>query len=82
MLELNSANLDNQVLTVPRFGKETSVVWMYSKKAAEGTVDSTEASEELTKLLTVSMPLDYSSRLLLNVVCLSRSLSRTLISAY
>ena len=41
-----------------RSGKETSVVWTYSKKAVDGTVESTEAAEEPTKLLTVSMPRD------------------------
>ena len=57
MLELDSANSDNQVLTVLHSDKETSVVWTYSKKAVDGTVESTEAAEEPTKLLTVSMPL-------------------------
>ena len=57
MLELDSANSDNQVLTLLRSGKETSVVWTYSKKAMDGAVESTEAAEEPTKLLTVSMPL-------------------------
>ena len=58
MLELDFANSDNQVLTLLCSGKETSVVWTYGKKAVEGTVESTEAAEEPTKLLTVSMPLD------------------------
>ena len=62
MLELDSADSDNQVLTVLRSGKETSVVWTYSKKAVDGTVESTEAAEEPTKLLTVSMPLDLFKR--------------------
>ena len=31
---------------------------MYGKKAKDSTVYSTEAAEELTNLLTVSMPLD------------------------
>ena len=34
-----------------------SVVWTYGKKAVDGTVESTEAAEELTKALTVSMAL-------------------------
>ena len=62
MLELDSANYNNQVLTVLRSGKETSVVWMYGKKAVDGTVESTEAAEELTKLLKVSMPLGLFKR--------------------
>ena len=45
-----------------RSGKETSVVWTYSKKAVDGTVESTEAAEEPTKLLTVSMPLGLFKR--------------------
>ena len=57
MLELDSANSNNQVLTLLRSGNETSVVQTYSKKAVVGTVESTEAAEEPTKLLTVSMPL-------------------------
>ena len=57
LLELDSANSDNQVLNVLRSGKETSVVWTYGKKAVDGTVESTEAAEEPNKLLTVSMPL-------------------------
>ena len=44
MLELDSADSDNQVLTVLRSGKETPVVWMYVKKAVDGTVESTEAA--------------------------------------
>ena len=82
MLELDSADSKNQVLTVLRSGKETSVVWKYSKKAVDGTVESTEAAEEPNKLLTVSMPLVYSNRPLLNVVCPWRSLSRTSILTY
>lgn len=57
MLELNSANSDNQVLTVLRSGKEKSVVQTYSKKAVYGAAESTEAAEEPTKLLAVFMPL-------------------------
>ena len=57
MLKLDSAKSDNHVLTVLRSGKETSVVWTHGKKAVDGTVESTEAAEEPTKLLTVSMPL-------------------------
>ena len=43
-------------------GKETSVVWMYVKKAVYGNVESTEAAEEPTKLLAFSMPLDLFKR--------------------
>ena len=57
MLELDSGNSKNQVLTMLRSGKETSVVWTYGKKAVDGNVKSTEAAEEPNKLLTVSMPL-------------------------
>ena len=57
MLELDSADSKNQVLTMLRSGKETSVVQTYGKKAVDGTVESTEAAEEPNKLLTVSMPL-------------------------
>ena len=35
---------------------------MYSKKAVDGTVESTEAAKEPTKLLNVSMPLDLFKR--------------------
>ena len=62
MLDLDSANSDDQVLTVLCSGKETSVVWKYGKKAADGNVESTEAAEELNKLLTVSMPLGLFKR--------------------
>ena len=62
MLELDSADSKNQVLTVLRSGKETSVVWTYGKKAVDGTVESTEAAEEPNKLLTVSMPLGLFKR--------------------
>ena len=62
MLELDSADSDNQVLTVLRSGKETSVVWTYGKKAVDGTVESTESAEEPNKLLTVSMPLGLFKR--------------------
>ena len=62
MLELDSADSNNQVLTVLCSGKEMLVVWTYSKKAVDGTVDSTEAAEESTKLLTVSMPLGLFKR--------------------
>ena len=81
-LELDSANSCKQVLIVLRSGKETSVVWTYSKKVVDGIVKSTEAAEEPTKFLTVSMPLDYSSGPLLNVVFLLRNLSRTSILTY
>ena len=62
MLELNSADSENQVLTVLRSGKETSVVRTYGKKAVDGTVESTEAAEEPNELLTVSMPLGLFKR--------------------
>ena len=62
MLELDSADSKNQVLTVLRSGKETSVVWMYGKKAVDGTVESTKAAEEPNELLTVSMPLGLFKR--------------------
>ena len=35
LLELDSANSENQVLTVLCSGKETEVTWTYSKKAVE-----------------------------------------------
>ena len=57
MLELSSANSDNQVLTVLRSGKETQVTWTYDKKVVDGANNSTEATEEPTELLTISMPL-------------------------
>ena len=57
MLELSSANSDNQVLTVLSSGKETQVTWTYGKKVVDGANNSTEATEELTKLLNVSEPL-------------------------
>ena len=57
MLDLDSADSKNQVLTVLRSGKETSVVWTYGKKAVDVTVESTEAAEEPNELLTVYMPL-------------------------
>ena len=57
LLELGSANSDNQVLTVLRSGKETRVTWTYGKKAVDGANNGTETAEEPTKLLTVSMPL-------------------------
>ena len=56
MLELDSTDSDNQVLTVLCSRKETQVTWTYSKKVLDGVNDNTEATEELTKLLTVSMP--------------------------
>ena len=62
MLELDSADSKNQVLTVLRSGKETSVVWTYGKKAVDSTVDSTKTAEEPNKLLTVSMPLGLFKR--------------------
>ena len=67
MLKLDSSNSDNQVLTVLRSGRETSVVWTYNKKAVDGTVESTEAAEEPTELLTVSMPLVLFKRAIINV---------------
>ena len=62
MLELDSADSKNQVLTVLRSGKEKSVVQTYGKKAVDGTVESTEAAEEPNKLLSVSMPLGLLKR--------------------
>ena len=62
MFELSSADSDNQVLTVIRSGKETQVTWMYGKKVVDGANDSTEATEEPTKLLTVLMLLAMFKR--------------------
>ena len=56
-LELDSANSENQNLTVLCSGKETQVTWMYGKKVADSAIIGTEATEEPTKLLNVSMPL-------------------------
>ena len=64
MLELSSADSDNQVLTVLRSGKETQVTWMYGKKVVDGANNSTEATEEPTELLTVSMPLAMFKRVI------------------
>ena len=47
-------------------GKETSVVWTYSKKAVNGTVESIEAAKELTKLLTIFMPLDLFKKAIIH----------------
>ena len=57
MLEIGSAISDNLVLTVLHSGMDTRVTWRYGKKAVDGATNSTEAAEELTKLLTVSIPL-------------------------
>ena len=57
LLELDSANSANQVLTVIHSGKETRVTQTYGKKAADSADNGTKAAEEPTKLLTVSMPL-------------------------
>ena len=57
MLELSSADSDNQVLNVLRSGKETQVTQTYGKKVVDGANNSTEATEEPTELLTVLMPL-------------------------
>ena len=57
MLELDSANSENQVLTVLCSGKETQVTQTYGKKVVDGANKSTEATEEPTKFLTVLMPL-------------------------
>ena len=62
MLELSSADSDNRVLTVLRSEKETQVTQMYGKKVVDGANDSTEATEEPTELLTVSMPLAVFKR--------------------
>ena len=56
MLELGSADSDNQVLTLLHSCKETQVTWTYGKKVVDGANNSTEATEEPTKLLTISMP--------------------------
>ena len=82
MLELDSANSDNQFLTVLHSGKETSVVWTHGKKAVDGTVESTKAAEEPTKLLTVSLPLNLFKQTITQRGFLSRSSSRTLILTY
>ena len=55
MLELGSADSNNQVLTILRSGKETRVTWIYGKKAVDSADNGTETAEELTKLLIVSM---------------------------
>ena len=55
LLELSSADSDNQVLTILRSGKETQVKRTYGKKVVDIANNSTEATEEPTKLLTVSM---------------------------
>ena len=57
MLELESADSKNQVLTVLCSGRETEVTQTYSKKAAESANKGVEAAEEPTRSLTVSMPL-------------------------
>ena len=57
LLELSSADSDNQVLTVLHSGKETQVTWTYGKKVVDGANNSTEATEEPTKSLTISIPL-------------------------
>ena len=62
LLELSSANSDNQVLTVLSLGKETRVTQMYGKKVVDSANNGTEAAEEPTKLLTVSMPLAMFKR--------------------
>ena len=62
MLELSSADSDNQVLIILRSGKETQVTRMYGKKVVDGANNSTEATEEPTKLLTISMPLAVFKR--------------------
>ena len=56
MLELDSADSKNQVLTVLCSGKETEITWTYSKKAVESADKDTEAAEKPTGSLTVSMP--------------------------
>ena len=57
LLEHSSANSYNQVLTILRSGKEAQVTQTFGKKIVDGANESTEATEEPTKLLTVSMPL-------------------------
>ena len=56
MLELDSADSENQVLAVLCIVKETEVTRMYGKKAAKSANKGTEAAEEPTGSLTVSMP--------------------------
>ena len=58
MLELDSADSENQVLTIFCSGKETGVTQTYSKKAVESANKGTEAAEEPTGSLTISMPLE------------------------
>ena len=57
LLEQDSANSDNQVLTVLHSDKETQVTRMYGKKVVDSANNGTETTEEPTKLLSVSMPL-------------------------
>ena len=57
LLELDSADSENQFLTMLCSGKETQVTWTYGKKVVNGANNSTEATEEPTKLLTVLIPL-------------------------
>ena len=45
LLELCSANSDNQVLTILRSGKETRITWKYGKKAVDSNNNRTEATE-------------------------------------
>ena len=51
-----------KTLTVLRSGKETQVTKTYGKKVVDGANNSIEATEEPTKLLTVSMPLAMFKR--------------------
>ena len=62
MLELSSADSDNQVLTVLRSGKDTQVTRTYGKKVVDGANNSTKVTEEPTKLLNVSMLLAMFKR--------------------
>ena len=54
MLELDSANSKNQVLTVLCSGKEIQVTWTYGKKVVNSGNNGT-ATEEQTKSLNISM---------------------------
>ena len=62
MLELYSANSENQVLTVLCSGKETQVPWTYGKKVVDSANEGAEATEEPTELLTISMLLTMFKR--------------------
>ena len=69
LLELGTANFDNQVLTILNSGKETRVTQVYGKNGVKVANIGTEAAEESTKLLIVSMPLAMFKRPITIVVC-------------